>query len=61
MSELAVKQDVNDLLGTALSPINEYVTKLEFINSGGNLKNSSNYSNNEIIQIADMSGATTYA
>ena len=54
MSELAVKQDVNDLLGTALSPINEYVTKLEFINSGGNLKNSSNYSNNEIIQIADM-------
>lgn len=61
MSELAVKQDVNDLLGTALSPINEYITKLEFINSGGNLKNSSNYSNNEIIQIADMSGATTYA
>lgn len=52
MSELATKADCNSIIGSSLSPTNEYVTYSEVINASGKVNGS--YSSNELVQVTDI-------
>lgn len=60
MGELATKEDANRYTESPLTPIEEYVTKQEYLNAGGTLRNESTYANNEFVQISDLYDTVVY-
>ena len=60
MGELATKEDANRYTESYLTPIEEYVTKQEYLNAGGTLRNESTYANNEFVQISDLYDTVVY-